>query len=250
MDGDIAEAAGDRVELVVVVERVAARRGAAEPRLVERQRGVAHAQRAQDPALDLSLERVPGEPLDQHPQQGVVRVGVRPRRAGGELLRRAVDQRQQLLRRPVLQRIALEDVDVRRQRVVRDAAGVVEQLADRDPVRVRQDRAEPAGDRVAQRQPALAHELQHDGRDHRLGVAARAEAVVRAHAAPGAHVGDAGGALPHAPAVVGVGDDAGRAGGDHGCPAAAAACGRRRARAAGARRRRPPARAARRRRRG
>ena len=77
--------------------------------------------------------------------------------------------RDQLARLPLLEEALLEDPRVLG--VVEDAAGVVQQRAQR--------RAAGLGDRLVELQPALGDELQGDGRDERLGHAADAEAVAR-----------------------------------------------------------------------
>ncbi len=67
-------------------------------------------------------------------------------------------------------------------RVVVDAARVLKQVADLDPVRVlSQEPGQPPIHRVAQTDPPLGDELEHDRGDHRLGDAADAEAVGCSH---------------------------------------------------------------------
>ena len=104
-------------------------------------------------------------------------------RAGREVLRLARHERDQLARAPRAQPVAAVERDRRRERVVRDARGVVEQLADRDLAAVGKDPGQPPLDGVLERQPALVDELEHDGGDERLAHARDAEAERGSHPA-------------------------------------------------------------------
>jgi hypothetical protein len=94
------------------------------------------------------------------------------------------------------------------------AAGHVEQLAYVDPIAVGQDAGQPALDRVRKRELVLADELQRDGRDERLRVAAGTEAIGRTQRTPAAVVGNTGGVQPDPVTVVDERDHAGGAGVD------------------------------------
>jgi hypothetical protein len=78
-------------------------------------------------------------------------------------------------------------------RAMGHAAGVVEQLAETDPVTIGQGPGQPALQGVGQRQPALRDQPKDDGGDQRLGHAAGPEAQLRPHRPAGPPVGHAAG---------------------------------------------------------
>jgi hypothetical protein len=65
--------------------------------------------------------------------------------------------------------------------VVEQSAGVVEELPDGDALAVWNQPGQPPLDRVVERQPSLARELQNDRRDERLGHAADAKTIGHPH---------------------------------------------------------------------
>src|SRR5512132_3866332 len=96
---------------------------------------------------------------------------------------------------------------------MRDAGGVVEQLAEAHPVAIGQRPGQPALQGIRQRQPTLRGQPQDDGGDQRLGHAAGPEAQLWPHRLAGPPVGQAAGGSPAAMLVPDPAGGAGRPGG-------------------------------------
>ena len=88
-----------------------------------------------DALIDLLTHRPLGHPLNEHSQHDVVRVGVLPLSAGLEGRRLTQSSIQQVTRRNIVLHILnhLSVAGTVGVRVLRQAAGVLEELAHRDP---------------------------------------------------------------------------------------------------------------------
>src|SRR3954447_20844394 len=143
----------------------------------------------EDPPAQLRTERMPRRSLDDQAEDVVVRVRVRPARAGCEDRPVRYGDRDDLARAPVSEGIAVGGLDeVGVAAVVEEPTPVAEELADGDLLPVRHDPGQPARNRVVEREPALCDELEDDRGDERLRDAADAETVVRTHRHSGLQV--------------------------------------------------------------
>ena len=167
---EVEQRALDRVALVVVRRASSPwRSGAAIDGRLDGERRVAQPQRPEDPPPDLAA-------------QGPAR---RAARRSGPRARSRVFEYDQALpdgnscgcpRRARPARGGSRSAGGRRgrarwtgdERVVRDARGVVEQLAERHLAAVREDARQPPLDAVVEREPPLVHQLERDGRDEGL----------------------------------------------------------------------------------
>ena len=120
--------------------------------------GRAEVERIEEPSLDLLLEGRPGQALDDHPEQVVVRVRVRP--ALPRLVPRRVEARQQPARGPCPFRMLFQPASCRVVEDVRQAAGVVEELADRDLAADLAHVGQESPHGVVEAQPPLVDELE------------------------------------------------------------------------------------------
>lgn len=189
--GDVHQGAGAE-ELVGLGVRPGQGGGSAGPP------GPVEAERAQDALFDLLVGGLTGDRLDDHAEQDVAGVGVRPALAGREVRRVGHGAGNQLL--GTVDVVALLVVLLRcgvSGQVVVDAAGVLEQLAEGDPAAVvavaPHHSRQPVVDGVVQGQPALGLQLEDHGGDQRLGRAGHAEVAVGRDRAAGAQVGRAAG---------------------------------------------------------
>src|SRR5437868_8539135 len=124
---------------------------------------------------------MPRRRLDDQPQHVVVRVRVAPTRPRSEVRLVSCRDGDDLARRPVSQGIAKgcsDELAVAPE--VEETAGVVEQVAHRDPLSVRDDTGKPTLDRVVESELPLADELENHRRDERLRDAPDTEAVAGA----------------------------------------------------------------------
>jgi hypothetical protein len=159
--------------------------------------GVAQAERRDDPPFDLAGGRPPGDLLDDHAEEDVVRRRVRP----GPLRTRPLQrERHQFPGGEVVRPPSLRVLPVQRVGVVGQAAGVPQELPHGDPPAVVAVAGDQTGqmvlDRVVQADPVFRHELEQHGGGERLGGAADADPVTGAHRAAGPYVGPAEGRAP------------------------------------------------------
>ena len=132
------------------------------------QAGVGHAERLGDPGVYLVGPRVAGDLFDDVAEDDVVGVGVVVRAARFAHPSGRLGDGDQLGRRPLAQRVVDDGGLVE---VLAEAAGVVEELAGRDPVGCGQV-GQVAVDAGVEIDAALFGQLQHDDGDERLGGAA------------------------------------------------------------------------------
>ena len=145
-------------------------------------------QRPEQPGREDLAEVVAGEAFDQQAEHVVAGVGVVPPDAGGEAARRRIGEADLLAGRDGAGGPGL--LDGRQVRVIRKAAGVVEQLPHRDPGAVAEQAGQVSRDRVVQAEPALGGQLQRHGGDVGLGDTGDAEPVRGPHRCLPVQVGE------------------------------------------------------------
>lgn len=163
-------------------------------------------------AVQRAVVRTPCRSLDHEPDDDVVRVGVGIFRTGLEDRLRLLDVRQELDRRRRDEERPEQCVDERFLLAeVRDPAGVVQQLAQRDVLPLARQVGPPSPDRVLEAEHPARDQGQRRRTVKRLGHARQPHVVVDAKTCVGLDIRDAGADHPTIVASLDHDDDTGRA---------------------------------------